>query len=383
MALYWIIRFASVLARIVPLRVSYPLARAGGTIAYYLWRGGRRRSIGNMLHVVDGDARLARRHARRSFGNYAVYLVAFVRLVHVTPTEVASRVDFDEWGLIERHRDGNGILFVTVHFGNWDLGAAALTTHGFPVTTIADSFSDPRLNELVIGSREHLGLKVISAQRIGSGILRALRAMGHGDDLIVADANFPSDSVARQTVIGKLLRLDAGAPEAVAAVLSVMPLDTFVDDAAARMEIVGAPDEIAPVQAEVQAAIDAERTEIERRNMLLGGEWFESYHNYFQIKRHLLELARRFPELAEAFWLDGETHEGRRIRGIRLTGPGSLAVRPAVFFNGCQHAREWISPATVVYIVEQLLEGYAGDPEIRRLLDGVEFHVVPVVTPDG
>lgn len=176
MALYWIIRFASVLARIVPLRVSYPLARAGGTIAYYLWRGGRRRSIGNMLHVVDGDARLARRHARRSFGNYAVYLVDFVRLVHATPTEVASRVDFDEWGLIERHRDGNGILFVTVHFGNWDLGAAALTTHGFPVTTIADSFSDPRLNELVIGSREHLGLKVISAQRIGSGILRALRA---------------------------------------------------------------------------------------------------------------------------------------------------------------------------------------------------------------
>jgi L-fucose mutarotase len=43
----------------------------------------------------------------------------------------------------------------------------------------------------------------------------------------------------------------------VAAVLSVMPLDTFVDDAAARMEIVGAPDEIAPVQAEVQVAIDA------------------------------------------------------------------------------------------------------------------------------
>ncbi len=57
---------------------------------------------------------------------------------------------------------------------------------------------------------------------LNADILRALRAMGHGDDLIIADANFPSDSVARQTVIGKLLRLDAGAPEAVAAVLSVM-----------------------------------------------------------------------------------------------------------------------------------------------------------------
>jgi L-fucose mutarotase len=92
---------------------------------------------------------------------------------------------------------------------------------------------------------------------LNADILRALRAMGHGDDLIVADTNFPSDSVARQTVTGKLLRLDAGARQAVAAVLSVMPLDSFTDDAAARMEIVGAPDEIPPVQAEVQAVIDA------------------------------------------------------------------------------------------------------------------------------
>ena len=92
---------------------------------------------------------------------------------------------------------------------------------------------------------------------LNADVLRALRAMGHGDDLIIADTNFPSDSVARQTVIGKLLRMDASAPQAVAAVLSVMPLDSFVDDAAARMEIVGAANEIPPVQAEAQAAIDA------------------------------------------------------------------------------------------------------------------------------
>jgi L-fucose mutarotase len=92
---------------------------------------------------------------------------------------------------------------------------------------------------------------------LNADILRALRSMGHGDDLIIADTNFPSDSVARQTVTGKLLRMDAGARQAVAAVLSVMPLDSFTDDAAARMEIVGAPDEIPAVQAEVQAVIDA------------------------------------------------------------------------------------------------------------------------------
>ncbi|MEP6566118.1 MAG: RbsD/FucU family protein [Mesorhizobium sp.] len=92
---------------------------------------------------------------------------------------------------------------------------------------------------------------------LNADVLQALRAMGHGDDLIIADTNFPADSVARQTVLGKLLRIDASAADVVKAVLSLYPLDTFVDDAAARMEIVGKPDEIPPVQKEVQRQIDA------------------------------------------------------------------------------------------------------------------------------
>ena len=86
----------------------------------------------------------------------------------------------------------------------------------------------------------------------------ALKAMGHGDYLILSDTNFPSDSVARQTVLGKLLRMDnTTSAEAAAAILSLMPLDTFIDNAAERMEVVGSPDEMPDVQQEVQAAIDA------------------------------------------------------------------------------------------------------------------------------
>ena len=44
---------------------------------------------------------------------------------------------------------------------------------------------------------------------LNADVLYALRAMGHGDDLIIADTNFPADSVARQTVLGKLLRIDS------------------------------------------------------------------------------------------------------------------------------------------------------------------------------
>ena len=93
---------------------------------------------------------------------------------------------------------------------------------------------------------------------LNADVLHALRAMGHGDDLIICDTNFPADAVARQTRLGTLLRIDnVTAAKAIEAVLSLYPLDTFVDDSAARMEMVGKPNEIPPVQSEVQNVIDA------------------------------------------------------------------------------------------------------------------------------
>ena len=93
---------------------------------------------------------------------------------------------------------------------------------------------------------------------LNAAVLYALRAMGHGDDVVICDTNFPADSVARQTVFGELLRIDnVTAGRAAKAILSVMPLDAFVDRPALRMEIVDKPNEVPPVQAEVQKEIDA------------------------------------------------------------------------------------------------------------------------------
>ncbi len=93
--------------------------------------------------------------------------------------------------------------------------------------------------------------------RLNADVIRCLRAMGHGDDLVICDTNFPADSVARHTVTGELLRMDnLTAAEAIDAILSVFPLDSFVDKPASRMEIMGKPAEVPPVQAEVQAVID-------------------------------------------------------------------------------------------------------------------------------
>jgi L-fucose mutarotase len=111
--------------------------------------------------------------------------------------------------------------------------------------------------------------------RLNADVLHMLRAMGHGDTLVIADTNFPSDSIARSTVRGSLLRMDnLTCAEAAQAVLSVLPLDTFVADFAGRMEVVGDPAQIPAVQAEVQAEID--RAEGRPRPMI-GIERFAFY----------------------------------------------------------------------------------------------------------
>jgi L-fucose mutarotase len=93
---------------------------------------------------------------------------------------------------------------------------------------------------------------------LNADVLYALRAMGHGDDLVITDTNFPADAVARQTVLGRLLSIDnVTAARAMRAILSVLPLDTFVDHPVVTMQVIGKPDEVLPVHVEVQREIDA------------------------------------------------------------------------------------------------------------------------------
>jgi L-fucose mutarotase len=88
---------------------------------------------------------------------------------------------------------------------------------------------------------------------LGTDLLSVLRAMGHGDELVIVDANFPAATMGRRVV-----RLDGvSAPRALEAVLTVMPLDDFVDEACARMQVVGDPDAVPEVCAEFQKVIDA------------------------------------------------------------------------------------------------------------------------------
>ena len=110
---------------------------------------------------------------------------------------------------------------------------------------------------------------------LNADVLFALRQMGHGDDLVICDTNFPAESVAMETGFGRLLRIDADLPTVARAVLSQFPLDTFVNNAARRMQVVGKPKEVLPIHHEVQKEID--HAEGKGKFKLVGVERFAFY----------------------------------------------------------------------------------------------------------
>lgn len=95
-------------------------------------------------------------------------------------------------------------------------------------------------------------------QRLSAEIVHVLMLMGHGDDLVICDINHPAASIARDTTHGRLIDM-AGCdiPTASRAILSLMPLDTFVTAPVMRMQVVGDPEAEMPVFGRMQAVIDA------------------------------------------------------------------------------------------------------------------------------
>src|SRR6516165_4318707 len=81
---------------------------------------------------------------------------------------------------------------------------------------------------------------------LGPDLLHGLASMGHGDALVIADANFPAAALARRLI--DLGGVDA--PTAARAILTVLPLDSFVPAPGLVMEVVGDPGATPPVVAE-------------------------------------------------------------------------------------------------------------------------------------
>lgn len=106
------------------------------------------------------------------------------------------------------------------------------------------------------------------------------------------------------------------------------------------------------------------------------------YHSFADVINFLNALAITYPERVSVQPI-GTTHEGRQIPLIKITNKRLGGTKKAIWIDGGIHAREWVSPAVVLYFIHQLVTQYDNDPQIRHFVDQMEWYIVPLLNPDG
>lgn len=104
------------------------------------------------------------------------------------------------------------------------------------------------------------------------------------------------------------------------------------------------------------------------------------YNDLSSIYAWLDELERNHPGIVTTVTM-GRSVQGESIRGIVINYNPGRTNRLIGMLEGTLHAREWISAATVTWIIKEFLT--STDPEIRALAENFEWHIFPVVNPDG
>jgi murein tripeptide amidase MpaA len=128
--------------------------------------------------------------------------------------------------------------------------------------------------------------------------------------------------------------------------------------------------------ADVEAVLREERASLKKLADAPLASWYDTYHNLTEIFTHYQDLVKQYADVASWIPSIGKSIEGRDIPAVIF---GASGAKKRIYYEGGQHAREWIGHATVAYITEQLLSNSTA----KDLLANIQFVVVPVVNVDG
>ncbi|XP_041469205.1 carboxypeptidase B-like [Lytechinus variegatus] len=134
---------------------------------------------------------------------------------------------------------------------------------------------------------------------------------------------------------------------------------------------------------DVQKLIDNEISSrsLPQRSMSTGFD-YTTYHTYDEIEKWIDDIANQYSDLVSVDEVSS-TYEGKIIRGIKIGSP-SGNLKPMAYIQGGIHAREWISPATVMFMTYKLLDAYQKmDPLVTEMFNKIDWYIVPVLNADG
>jgi KDO2-lipid IV(A) lauroyltransferase len=180
------------LAWVVPKFSRRAVLRTGRVIAwlaYLLAKRERRIALAN-LDVAFGDSKSReekKRIARSSLQNAVATVLGLFWSPRLTVENLPKYIEVDRVGF-ERARQisasGRGIVFITLHYGDWELLGQATGLLGLPFIVVTEDMANTEMQELLTGLRAHAGHQVIAQRSAAGRLLRALKRGGRAALLI-------------------------------------------------------------------------------------------------------------------------------------------------------------------------------------------------------
>jgi KDO2-lipid IV(A) lauroyltransferase len=172
-------RIGAALVQRLPSGLVYACAVLGGELTYLVWSTKREIAKHNLAVVLgrpQTDIEVAR-VARRSFRNFAKYLTEIMRFPRLHPADLEQLVAIDpsSFGHLRAARDhGRGLIFVSVHFGNFEIGGARIAQE-IPLVVVADELQNQRLMDFLVANREHKNVRILPPAGSAKRVLAALK----------------------------------------------------------------------------------------------------------------------------------------------------------------------------------------------------------------
>ena len=175
---YLLFRATAAATGVLGDRIVGSLTGAAGKLAYRPF-GLRRAVVEAHLRASfpERDERWVRETAAAAYAHLGREGATLIRLSTLARERVVERTEVEGLAaFLEAVEAGKGVVLVTGHFGNWEIGGAALAARGVPIDGVAQRQSNPLFDRALVAARERLGMRVIERGRAPKLGLRALRA---------------------------------------------------------------------------------------------------------------------------------------------------------------------------------------------------------------
>jgi KDO2-lipid IV(A) lauroyltransferase len=187
---YILYRIAQALALAIPRKKAYLIAQFISDVRY-LFAYQDRRAITENLRAIFPDKTTSeiRKIRRRVFRNFAKYLVDFLRFRTVDKSYLDKNVTIENLHYIDNAlKEGKGVIVITAHLGNWELGGAILAILGYNIWGVALTHSSKQVDTFFNTQRTSKGMRVIP---LGKAVRKCLQALSLNHILaLVGDRDF-------------------------------------------------------------------------------------------------------------------------------------------------------------------------------------------------